>query len=178
MWDLGVAVRKRVIRIMREICERQPEFGKIPEMLSRIVRRVCDEEGVKKLTLETFQFLWFQPVKDRVECALLIKKVGFLVYLSLLVVQMTEMVQMCMRDNSLEFFEQLLNNLLKGGDKTLLLASTQMVDTLVDNILTLDSKIASVGIFVVLFVLLEAELNLGGRRGECLVVNGAANRLR
>lgn len=63
--DSGVAVRKRVIRIMRDICEKQPDYDKVPEMLSRIVRRITDEEGVKKLTLETLQTLLFQPARDR-----------------------------------------------------------------------------------------------------------------
>ncbi|KHN74356.1 Nipped-B-like protein pqn-85 [Toxocara canis] len=130
--DSGVAVRKRVIRIMREMCEKQPDFEKVPEMLSRIVRRITDEEGVKKLTVETFQALWFQPTRER-DSATLIRKV----------MSMTEMVQICVKENSVEFFEQLLNCLLKSGDRILLSASRQMVDTLVDNVLTLDSKIAS-----------------------------------
>lgn len=32
-------------------------------MLSRIVRRVNDEEGVRKLVLDTMGALWLQPVK-------------------------------------------------------------------------------------------------------------------
>ena len=32
-------------------------------MLSRVIRRVNDEEGVKKLVVETFSSLWLQPVK-------------------------------------------------------------------------------------------------------------------
>lgn len=56
---------------------------------------------------------------------------------------MTEMVQICVKENSVEFFEQLLHCLLRGGDRALLCASRQMIDTLVDNVLTLDSKIAS-----------------------------------
>uniref|UniRef100_A0A915BWJ3 Nipped-B protein n=2 Tax=Parascaris univalens TaxID=6257 RepID=A0A915BWJ3_PARUN len=130
--DSGVAVRKRVIRIMREMCEKQPNFEKIPEMLSRIVRRISDEEGVKKLTVETFQTLWFQPTRER-DSVTLVRKV----------MSMTEMVQICVKENSVEFFEQLLHCLLRGGDRTLLCASRQMIDTLVDNVLTLDSKIAS-----------------------------------
>ncbi|MCP9261200.1 hypothetical protein DINM_004449 [Dirofilaria immitis] len=102
--DCGVAVRKRIIRILREICEKQPDYEKVPEMLARIVRRISDEEGVMTLT---------------------------------------DMVQICVKENTLDFFEQLLNNLLKSNDRTLLFASRQIVDTLVDNILTLDSKMAS-----------------------------------
>lgn len=60
---------------MREMCEKQPNFEKIPEMLSRIVRRISDEEGVKKLTVETFQTLWFQPTRER-DSVTLVRKVG------------------------------------------------------------------------------------------------------
>lgn len=59
---------------MREICEKQPDFEGIPEMLSKIVRRIADEDGVKKLTIETFQALFFQPVRER-DSIVLIKKV-------------------------------------------------------------------------------------------------------
>lgn len=56
---------------------------------------------------------------------------------------LTDMVQICIKENTLDFFEQLLNSLLKTNDRTLLFASRQIVDTLVDNVLTLDSKMAS-----------------------------------
>lgn len=35
-------------------------------MLARMIRRVTDEEGVKKLVFETFTTLWFQPVDTRI----------------------------------------------------------------------------------------------------------------
>uniref|UniRef100_A0A0N4V606 Nipped-B protein n=1 Tax=Enterobius vermicularis TaxID=51028 RepID=A0A0N4V606_ENTVE len=120
--DLGVAVRKRVIRIMRDLYEKQPEFEKIPEMLSAVVRRISDEESVKKLAIETFQTMWFQPVRERDDVSI-VKKVMII----------TDMVQKCMKDNTVEFFEQLLSSLLKGGDRSILYASKQIVDTLVDS---------------------------------------------
>ncbi|KAL3993808.1 Sister chromatid cohesion C-terminus family protein [Acanthocheilonema viteae] len=58
---------------------------------------------------------------------------------------LTDMVQICIKENTLDFFEQLLNSLLKNNDRALLFASRQIVDTLVDNVLTLDSKMASGG---------------------------------
>ena len=51
--DTGISVRKRVIKIFRDICMDQPEFPKIPEMCVRMIRRVNDEEGIKV----TFIFL-------------------------------------------------------------------------------------------------------------------------
>uniref|UniRef100_A0A158Q833 Nipped-B protein n=1 Tax=Elaeophora elaphi TaxID=1147741 RepID=A0A158Q833_9BILA len=151
--DSGVAVRKRIIRILREICEKQPDYEKVPEMLARVVRRISDEEGVKKLTIDTMQSLLFQPARER-DSIQLINKLCFssiIKYLKCMfrkkkkVMTLTDMVQICIKENTLDFFEQLLNSLLKSNDRTLLFASRQIVDTLVDNVLTLDSKMASGG---------------------------------
>lgn len=81
-------MRKRVIKILRDICLEQPGFRKITEMCVKMIRRVNDEEGIKvqiyssaflvfhvltsilsvnrtlllqKLVNETFQKLWFTP---------------------------------------------------------------------------------------------------------------------
>ncbi|MEQ2170509.1 hypothetical protein GOODEAATRI_000884 [Goodea atripinnis] len=51
--DTGISVRKRVIKILRDICLEQPTFSKITEMCVKMIRRVNDEEGIKKL--------WFTP---------------------------------------------------------------------------------------------------------------------
>lgn len=45
--DTGISVRKRVIKIFRDICLEQPDFDKIPEMCVKMIRRVNDEEGIK-----------------------------------------------------------------------------------------------------------------------------------
>ncbi|CAJ0606280.1 unnamed protein product [Cylicocyclus nassatus] len=132
LMDTGLAVRKRVIRIMREICEKFPNFEQIPTMLAQIVRRVQDEEGVKKLVLETFQNLWFQPVSERNTPALLKK-----------VVVMTKVVQTCAEESKLEALEMLFQALLKQGDKSTLAASRQIVDMFMDNVLTLENKMAT-----------------------------------
>lgn len=49
--DTGISVRKRVIKILRDICLEQPTFNKITEMCVRMIRRVNDEEGIKVLFL-------------------------------------------------------------------------------------------------------------------------------
>jgi cohesin loading factor subunit SCC2 len=64
-----------VIRIMKEMCEKRPDFDKVPEMCARIIRRVTDEEGIRKLINESFHSLWLQTVRERDSIAL-IKKVG------------------------------------------------------------------------------------------------------
>ena len=48
--DTGISVRKRVIKILRDICLEQPTFSKITEMCVRMIRRVNDEEGIKVRT--------------------------------------------------------------------------------------------------------------------------------
>ena len=45
--DTGVSVRKRVIKILKDICIEHPEFEKIPEICARMIRRVDDELGIK-----------------------------------------------------------------------------------------------------------------------------------
>lgn len=45
--DTGISVRKRVIKIFRDICLEQTDFDKIPEMCVKMIRRVNDEEGIK-----------------------------------------------------------------------------------------------------------------------------------
>ncbi|KAK6029946.1 HEAT repeat protein [Ostertagia ostertagi] len=132
LMDTGVAVRKRVIRIMREICEKFPNFEQIPTMLAQIVRRVQDEDGVKKLVLETFQALWFQPVSERNTPALLKK-----------VIVMTKVIQICAEEMKLEAMEVLFHSLLKQGDRSSLAASRQIIDMFMDNVLTIENKMAT-----------------------------------
>ncbi|VDN17750.1 unnamed protein product, partial [Gongylonema pulchrum] len=164
--DSGVAVRKRVIRIMREICEQIPSYEKVPEILVAVIGRISDEEGVRKLAVETLQILLFQPVRER-DCAQLVNKVTFgyferkqkkeiskrLVELKraesglfrhiskFVVLTVTNVMQIC--GEKIRYFEQFLNLLYKNNDRAVLVASRQIVDTLVDNVLSLDSIMAS-----------------------------------
>lgn len=50
--DSGVSVRKRVIKILRDICVMQPDFPKINDICVKIIRRVSDEEAIKVQALE------------------------------------------------------------------------------------------------------------------------------
>lgn len=59
--DTGVSVRKRVIKILRDICMECPEFDKIPEICVKMIRRVKDEEGIRKLVMEVVN-LSFGPM--------------------------------------------------------------------------------------------------------------------
>lgn len=64
--DVGVSVRKRVIKILRDICLNQPRFEHKKEICARILRRINDEENIKKLVIDTFYQIWFAPcVKEQ-----------------------------------------------------------------------------------------------------------------
>lgn len=121
--DTGISVRKRVIKIFRDVCMEQPDFDKIPEMCVKMIRRVNDEEGIKvrwnvvsncffislfhfliqKLVNETFQNMWFVPKKDRGADKLLTR-----------VMNITDVVAAC-RETGYDWFEQLLANVGSGS---------------------------------------------------------------
>lgn len=132
MQDTGVSVRKRVIKILKDICERRPDFEKNAEICMRILRRVNDEESVKKLVCETFHGLWFCPVRER-DTAKLLKKV----------VTITDVIGACFKEGAnYDGFESLLTILLKKeNDKNALQAAKQIVNCLVENVLTLEEKL-------------------------------------
>ncbi|CAH1960755.1 unnamed protein product [Acanthoscelides obtectus] len=136
--DTGVSVRKRVIKILKDICIECPEFPKIPEICVKMIRRVNDEDGIRKLVMEVFQNMWFTPTDD----ASLLRKV----------MNITDVVASS-KEIGLEWFEQLLLSLFKPkADKddstkiateppeVLLLACRQIVNCLIKNILTLEES--------------------------------------
>lgn len=144
MQDTGVSVRKRVIKILKDICMECPEFPKIPEICVKMIRRVNDEEGIRKLVMEVFQNMWFTPTPERpqLDKAALLRKV----------MNITDVVASS-RDIGLEWFEQLLISLFKPKEdkedstkihaeppKALLIACRQIVDCLIENVLRLEES--------------------------------------
>lgn len=140
--DTGVSVRKRVIKILKDICMECPDFPKIPEICVKMIRRVNDEEGIRKLVMEVFQNMWFTPVKERptLDTESLLRKV----------MNITDVVA-ASKDMGLEWFEQLLVSLFKPKEdkddstkmqadppRTLLTACKQIVDCLIENVLRLE----------------------------------------
>jgi cohesin loading factor subunit SCC2 len=53
------------VKIFRDVCLSQPDFVRIPDICSRLLRRIHDEESIRKLVLETFQQLWFSPTRHQ-----------------------------------------------------------------------------------------------------------------
>ncbi|XP_065116638.1 nipped-B-like protein B isoform X2 [Paramisgurnus dabryanus] len=132
--DTGISVRKRVIKILRDICLEQPTFNKVTEMCVKMIRRVNDEEGIKKLVNETFQKLWFTPTPNHDKEAMTRK-----------ILNITDVVSAC-RDTGYDWFEQLLQNLLKSEEsasyKPAKKACGQLVDGLVEHILKYEESLA------------------------------------
>merc|ERR1712106_823470 len=142
--DTGVSVRKRVIKIMKDICLECPEFPKIPEICVKMIRRVNDEEGIKKLVMEVFVNMWFTPVRERpqLDKEALLRKVN----------NITEVVVTC-KETGLDWFEQLLHSMFRPKEdkedvtkvnteppKTLITACKQIVDCLVKHILVIEEN--------------------------------------
>lgn len=93
-----MSVRKRVIKILRDICIECPNFSKIPEICVKMIRRVNDEDGIRKLVMEVFQNMWFTAVReDPLDTDRLLRKVSHI----------TDVVASCEKVG-LDFFEQLL----------------------------------------------------------------------
>ncbi|XP_078287021.1 nipped-B-like protein isoform X4 [Rhinoraja longicauda] len=132
--DTGISVRKRVIKILRDICIEQPTFSKVTEMCVRMIRRVNDEEGIKKLVNETFQKLWFTPTPSH-DAEGMTRKI----------LNVTDVVAAC-RDTGYDWFEQLLQNLLKSEEdasyKPVRKACIQIVDNLVEHILKYEESLS------------------------------------
>ncbi|XP_033210701.1 nipped-B-like protein [Belonocnema kinseyi] len=140
--DTGVSVRKRVIKILKDVCMECPDFPKIPEICVKMIRRVNDEEGIRKLVMEVFQNMWFTPVREKpaIDSEALLRKV----------MNITDVVA-ASKDMGLEWFEQLLVSLFKPKEdkedstklqteppKVLLTACKQIVECLIENILRLE----------------------------------------
>uniref|UniRef100_A0A8C5EAP6 Nipped-B protein n=1 Tax=Gouania willdenowi TaxID=441366 RepID=A0A8C5EAP6_GOUWI len=132
--DTGISVRKRVIKILRDICLEQPDFHKITEMCVRMIRRVNDEEGIKKLVNETFQKIWFSPTPNHDKDAMTRK-----------ILNITDVVLAC-KDTGYDWFEQLLQNLFKSEEnasyKPAKKACVQLVDNLVEHIIKSEESLA------------------------------------
>uniref|UniRef100_A0AAQ5XSU5 Nipped-B protein n=1 Tax=Amphiprion ocellaris TaxID=80972 RepID=A0AAQ5XSU5_AMPOC len=143
--DTGISVRKRVIKILRDICLEQPTFSKITEMCVRMIRRVNDEEGIKKLVNETFQKLWFTPTPAH-DKETMTRKILNITDVVNLTRTISHQPSSSCRDTGYDWFEQLLQNLLKSEEdasyKPAKKACVQLVDNLVEHILKYEESLA------------------------------------
>eukprot|EP00794_Sanderia_malayensis_P008158 gene8158-9031_t len=132
--DTGISVRKRVIKILRDICIEQPDFNKIPEICMKIIRRINDEEGIRDLVTKVFHKMWFTPVTGNTENNhVLLNKTANII----------KVVAMC-KDTGYDWFENLLDNLFESDDdnmkKSTINACQQLTDCLVQKLLKTDQS--------------------------------------
>eukprot|EP00808_Paulinella_micropora_P019030 g25246.t1 len=66
--DVGVSVRKRAIKILRDICLKQEEPEEYVQICVAILKRIDDEETVSNFVLSSFETMWFSDelLQDRV----------------------------------------------------------------------------------------------------------------
>ncbi|GAB2299288.1 hypothetical protein Dimus_033359 [Dionaea muscipula] len=68
--DTGVSVRKRAIKIIREMCTSNAQFPEFPRACIDIISRVGDEESsIQDLVCKTFYEFWFEePSESQTRC--------------------------------------------------------------------------------------------------------------
>ncbi|XP_055682843.1 nipped-B protein isoform X1 [Lutzomyia longipalpis] len=136
--DTGVSVRKRVIKILRDICLEYPDFEKIPEICVKMIRRVNDEEGIQKLVTEVFLNMWFSPCNTSDKAAIERK-----------ITQITDVVSFSFENT--QWLDGLLRSIFKPKEnkedttktpkeppKQIVTACEQIADGLVDAIMKLE----------------------------------------
>jgi len=57
--DRGISVRRRAVRILGDLCLKDSTSVIVPQICSKLVGRISDEESIKDLVLKLFQELWF-----------------------------------------------------------------------------------------------------------------------
>ncbi|XP_019855038.1 PREDICTED: nipped-B-like protein isoform X1 [Amphimedon queenslandica] len=128
--DSGVSVRKRVIKILKDICVNQPDFDKVTEICVQILRRILDEEGIKQLVTVIFYQLWFtSPTTEQTDQQeTLAKRVN----------DITSVISKSTTEQ--ECFELLLQELIKNTElmPSVLSMSRLLVDRLIEQLLSLD----------------------------------------
>ena len=63
--DTGVSVRKSVIKSHKGSCLGFPDYPRIPDICVKMIRRINDEEGIRKLDRDVFQNVRCQPMTER-----------------------------------------------------------------------------------------------------------------
>ncbi|XP_064386068.1 nipped-B-like protein isoform X2 [Halichondria panicea] len=131
--DSGVSVRKRVLKIFKDVCVLQPDCVKVDEICLTILKRIEFEEvSVKQMIVGVFREFWFSPPPISSETDSLLRRVT----------SITTVVGMWSEH---EWFEQLVKPMLKSEDKaaveSLLCICQKMVDCLVQKVLTHDENV-------------------------------------
>ena len=59
--DTAPSVRKRAIKVLHDFCVQWPDNDQCAGICSNIIKRISDEDAIKKLVYEVFQSTWFDP---------------------------------------------------------------------------------------------------------------------
>jgi cohesin loading factor subunit SCC2 len=111
--DVGVSVRKRVIKIFRDICMSQVKFDFMCEICVKMLRRVNDEDGIRKLVIDTFYNLWFTPLgNNHAQHVLLDRVLNIVDVISEFNTNSNNGAASANCAQTSEFFEQLFNSLI------------------------------------------------------------------
>ena len=63
--DKGPSVRKRVIKILKDIALKDPSHERMTLILSELLKRIADDtEGIKDVVIRTFHHIWFSGDKS------------------------------------------------------------------------------------------------------------------
>jgi cohesin loading factor subunit SCC2 len=108
--DVGVSVRKRTIKIFRDVCINQPNFEHMSEICVKILRRINDEEGIKKIVIEMFYSIWFSPISSSNRDQLMHRVLN--------IVDVVSEINSINNNASLEIFEHLFNSLTSTTTST------------------------------------------------------------
>ncbi|KAK5642643.1 hypothetical protein RI129_008810 [Pyrocoelia pectoralis] len=115
--DQTPSVRKLTIKMCNDICLSFPNLPNISEMCVKIIRRVNDEDDIRKLVVDSFEKMWFSSMTTT-------KTVSNI----MAVVALSKGIE-------LDCFEQVLSHLFKSKQSDeLLYVGQQIVDRLLANI--------------------------------------------
>ncbi|PRP84253.1 hypothetical protein PROFUN_08273 [Planoprotostelium fungivorum] len=120
--DVGISVRKRVIKILCDLCLRDPCGPIVSEICCKLVASLNDEENIKEVITKSLQELWFSDKRNA--------DVRYRVLLIMDVVRST---------TNHEWLEQLLNAMY-ARDKNFSVTCQKMCDAMVEICVSIEEK--------------------------------------
>lgn len=139
--DTGLSVRKRVIKVLRDICIQQPNFARTPEICLKLLRRVNDvAEGIQDLVTKSFHQIWFSAPDGRWPSDAEEKK-ALIRTRAVCITKVLSVADPSTRMQAQASFEQLLKTFVGGDDSAAMLeVCRDMVTALVNRIIELEEN--------------------------------------
>jgi cohesin loading factor subunit SCC2 len=148
--DTGLSVRKRVIKVLRDICIQQPNFLRTPDICLRLLRRVNDpQEGIQDLVTKSFHQIWFAaPAQGWPKAAG--EKQAMIQTRAICIAKVLSDANESTQMQAQASFEQLLKAFVAGDDSVVLLkVCKEMVNSLVNRLIELEENGAQAAAAVV-----------------------------